>query len=90
MEMTKLSTSQRDVLRLLYEHGSIGGTCIRYEWTFNIGSDHYTRQVRALERKGLVDVMYFSGGRAAVNLTEAGRAALPIYFSDVELHERRP
>jgi len=51
------------------------GVCIRYEWTYLVNGEPVTRAVKTLERRGHVRIMYFSGGKAAVNLTEAGRAA---------------
>ncbi len=70
-----LSSKQREALSKIAEQGC-EGICIRYVWTFKSGNDYVTRQVRQLLTKGMVDMLTFSGGRAAINLTDKGRAAL--------------
>ena len=49
------------------------GVCIRGEWTYLLDGEPVTRAVKTLKRQGFVDGIYFSGGRAAINLTDAGR-----------------
>jgi len=52
------------------------GVCIHYEWTWLLDSKPVTRQVNGLLKRGLVVASYYSGGTAAINLSEAGRALL--------------
>lgn len=70
-----LTPKQREMLGQIYENGC-DGVCLRGVWTWKIGHDIVTRQVNVLLKKKLVDGLYFRGGRAAINLTEEGRAAL--------------
>jgi DNA-binding MarR family transcriptional regulator len=66
--MTKLTPKQQQVLDAIRETPA-SGTCVRYEWTFrDYDGNPITRQVKALQKKGLVNIMYFRGGRAAVNI----------------------
>jgi hypothetical protein len=51
------------------------GICIRGVWTYLIRGEPVTRAVNTLLRRKLVDGLYFSGGKAAINLSDAGRAA---------------
>jgi hypothetical protein len=51
------------------------GICIRGQWIYLVGGEPVTRAVNTLKRRGLVEGHYMSGGRAAINLTDAGRAA---------------
>jgi hypothetical protein len=71
----KLSTQQRAVLKMINDEPA-QGTCIRPVWTFHIQGEPVTRQVKALLNAGLVDMLAFRGGRAAINITEAGRRHL--------------
>jgi Fe2+ or Zn2+ uptake regulation protein len=71
----KLTMQQRAVLKMISEEPA-QGTCIRYVWTFHAQGEPITRQVRALLSAGLVDMITFRGGRAAINITEAGRRHL--------------
>jgi hypothetical protein len=71
--MKKLTMKQIEALQLVKER-HIGGDCYRCVWRFTDGNNTYTSQVRALERAGLVNVMYFENNECAVNLTDAGRA----------------
>jgi hypothetical protein len=71
----KLSVQQRAVLKMISEEPA-QGTCLRYVWTFHIDGEPVTRQVKALLNAGLVDMIAFRGGRAVINITEAGRRHL--------------
>jgi len=70
-----LSSLQRETLAKIAESGC-SGICIRYTWAFQIDGDFVTRQVNQLRKKGMVDMLAFRGGRAAINVTDKGRAAL--------------
>lgn len=49
----------------------------RYNTVCRLDNDvAVTRSIMSLKRNGLVDLMYFSNNRAAVNITEAGDEAL--------------
>ncbi len=64
----KLTEKQREVL----ERGA-GGDCYRGVWRWKMGHEPVTREVNALMKKGLMDGIYFSGGSAGANATDAGR-----------------
>lgn len=49
------------------------GVCIRGVWTYLLDGQPVTRAVNTLKRRGVVNGHYMSGGRAAINLTAAGR-----------------
>lgn len=51
------------------------GVCIQGVWAYLLDGKPITRAVNTLKRQGLADGHYMSGGRAAINLTEAGREA---------------
>lgn len=70
-----LSKIQRAILVKIADDGC-EGVCIRYVWTFKSGNEYITRQVNQLLKKGMVDMLAFRGGHAAINLTDKGRAAL--------------
>jgi hypothetical protein len=69
----KLTAKQAEVLKLT-EDCEVTGICTRYVWTFSAGSRVVTREIRALEQKGLIKISYYRGGTAAVN-TVASLAA---------------
>ena len=62
--MTKLTVNQAEVLGLIRENGGARGTCVRYVWTFQIGTKVVTREVHQLENKGFVQINYYAGGNA--------------------------
>lgn len=66
-----LTEKQREVL----ERGA-EGHCYRGVWRWNRGHEPVTREVNALMKRGLLDGIYFSGGKAAANATDAGRALI--------------
>ena len=53
------------------------GHCYRgvWRWTLKDGTP-VTRQITTLRRWGLIDCMYFTGGRASASPTDAGRNIL--------------
>jgi hypothetical protein len=50
------------------------GVCIRGVWTFLVQGEPVTRAVNTLKRRGLIDISYYMGGKAGVNLTDKGRS----------------
>lgn len=63
-----------DLLETMRNDGARpSGVCIRGEWTYLLGGEPVTRAVNTLKRRGLVSGHYMSGGRGAINLTDAGR-----------------
>jgi len=59
-----------------------GATCIsgRWVWIFPHHGDNIPvgRAVKTLQEHGIVECQYYSGGRAAANLTDMGRRASPL------------
>lgn len=72
MSATELTANQIHALSLIHSHGC-SGDCVNYRWMFKVGSENITGAVRSLQNKGYVDVSYYSGGTAGVNLTQKGR-----------------
>lgn len=52
------------------------GHCINGVWTFVVSGERVTSSVRKLERAGLIDISYYAGMKAGVNITDKGRFAL--------------
>jgi molybdenum-dependent DNA-binding transcriptional regulator ModE len=71
----KLTTKQREVLMAR----SIEGVCVHYRWMWLLNGEPVTRQVRALLNRGLMTSTYYSGGKGATNLTDAGRRVVAEY-----------
>jgi hypothetical protein len=59
----------------LREMREVSGTRVKYIWVFTAGSRVVTREVHALEYKGLVKISYYGGGTAAVNIVSSPAAA---------------
>lgn len=53
--------------------GGIGGISERGVWRFVKDNESYSRAIKGLKLRSLVDVSYYSGGKADAHLTEAGR-----------------
>lgn len=70
-----ITPKQREVLNLLKDRAG-SGYCVRYVWTYTIDNEPHTRQIKVLREKGYVGIMYFTGSRCAVSLTDKGRAAV--------------
>jgi hypothetical protein len=62
----RMTPRQAEVLEMVRER-DVSGFCHHYAWTFVAGSRTVTREIRALEKKGLVTVTYFNGNKCAVN-----------------------
>lgn len=52
------------------------GFCYRGLWKWTMCGDPVTREVNTLKKRGLIDCIYFSGGKAAANATDEGRLAI--------------
>jgi hypothetical protein len=72
--MSTLASKQEEVLKLVQDR-EVSGTRMKYIWVFTAGSRVVTREVHALEYKGLVTISYYGGGTAAVNIV-SGPAAV--------------
>lgn len=61
-----------DALALIVDHRG-DGSCASGRWTYRAGGQRLNGgHVEQLKRNGMIDVMYFSGGRAGINATDAG------------------
>ena len=69
----KLPEFAREIL----EHGA-SAICIRGVWHWSHQGEPCGRIVRSLVKRGLMDVQYYRGGRAAACKTDAGRQALSL------------
>jgi hypothetical protein len=72
--MSKLASQQAEVLKLVQDR-KVSGTRVKYIWVFTAGSRVVTREVHALEYKGLVKISYYGGGTAAVNIVSGPAVA---------------
>ena len=72
--MSKLASQQAEVLKLVRDR-EVSGARVKYIWVFTAGSRVVTREVHALEYKGLVKISYYGGGTAAVNIVSGPAAA---------------
>jgi hypothetical protein len=72
--MSKLASKHAEVLKLV-QGQEVSGTRVKYIWVFTAGSRVVTREVHALEYKGLVKISYYGGGTAAVNMVGGPAAA---------------
>lgn len=73
--MANLTKAQTEALHEVARLG-VKGSCIRYKWIFQAGSQDVTRAIAALEERSLVNVTYYRGNTAAVNITEIGKRVL--------------
>jgi len=67
-----MTEKQREVLA----QQSISGVCVRGVWTWLANGRPVTRQAKALVKLGYMHAAYYRGGQGAMDITEAGRAAL--------------
>jgi hypothetical protein len=72
--MSKLASLQAEVLKLVQDR-EVSGARVKYIWVFTAGSRVVTREVHALEYKGLVKISYYGGGTAAVDIVSGPVAA---------------
>lgn len=72
--MRKLASKEAEVLKLVQDR-EVSGNRVKYVWVFTAGIRVVTREVHALEYKGLVNISYFGGGTAAVNIVSGSAAA---------------
>lgn len=49
------------------------GFCYYGSWKWILGGKPVTREVNQLVKAGLMDCIYFSGGKAAANANDSGR-----------------
>ena len=57
--MSKLASKEAEVLKLVQDR-EVSGTRVKYIWVFTAGSRVVTREVHALEYKGLVKISYYA------------------------------
>lgn len=66
-----LKDFEYDILR-----GRAWGHCVRCVWSFYVGGEPVTREVRTLQKRGHVSITYYAGLKAGVNATDIGRKRL--------------
>lgn len=74
----------------LLRHG-VEGICVRGKWSYVYDGEPCTNLVNTLVKRGLAEVMYFTGGKSAMYRTEQGQKLLDEYSDAINKvdHVRR-